>query len=606
LNLHWFRDQIGYVGQEPTLFNDSIANNIRYGAPNATQKEIEQAAKQANAHEFITSFAEGYNTQVGERGTQLSGGQKQRVAIARAIIKKPKVLIFDEATSALDNESEAIVQEALDKLMESGNHTTIVIAHRLSTIQNVDRIAFIADGKVLECGSHEELLAKKHGRFLRLYNAQNRSSTMKSIGLLANNENETTSTNGDDDDGDANKDDASETEDDDLKAFDVGRAKKLAAPDVGFILLGALGALGTGGVFPSWGILFSETMDLLFKRVYYCDEDLFQANITLNMQVAQQLVANGFDNITAAMFTSPLSQYTSCSDYRSSVAADMRQTSFELAGYWAIVLVGCVVFHMFLFQGFGTASERLNKRVRDSAFSALVRQEVGFFDKRSVGSITSELQDDAAKIHAFSGEPVRSALMALSSAFVGVLISFIFMWPFALLALACIPLMGMATSIEMSRLMDEDEFQKGQDELNSPGGIAVETLLNIRTVCALTLENERLQNYKNALHKEEPNYVLSCFTAGARSGFSMLVNQWVNGLQMFWGGWLLVNYPQNFEFTDFLYSNFALLFSLFGLGAAFQDLSDKSEAEKSAGRIFYLLDRRSLIDPLDEDGKKLN
>merc|ERR1712232_1248613 len=338
-----------------------------------------------------------------------------------------------------------------------------------------------------------------------------------------------------------------------------------------------IGSIVAGGVFPAWGFLFAETIELLFQRVYDCTPE--------NLEVV------GFET---------------CEEYIDDVADDMKEMSLQLGIWWAVVAVACVVGNLVLFWGFGRASERLNKRVRDSAFSALIRQEVAFFDKRSVGAITSELQDDAAKIHAFSGEPVRSALMALSSAFVGVLISFIFMWPFALLALACIPLMGMATSIEMSRLMDEDEFQKGQDELNSPGGIAVETLLNIRTVCALTLENERLQNYKNALHKEEPNYVLSCFTAGARSGFSMLVNQWVNGLQMFWGGWLLVNYPQNFEFTDFLYSNFALLFSLFGLGAAFQDLSDKSEAEKSAGRIFYLLDRRSLIDPLDEDGKKLN
>ncbi len=106
LNLHWYRDQIGYVGQEPTLFNTTIAKNIAYGAAGATQEQIEEAARQANVHDTIMSFPDGYNTEVGERGTQLSGGQKQRVAIARALVKKPKVLLLDEATSALDNESE--------------------------------------------------------------------------------------------------------------------------------------------------------------------------------------------------------------------------------------------------------------------------------------------------------------------------------------------------------------------------------------------------------------------------------------------------------------------------------------------------------------------
>ena len=128
LNVHWYRDQIGYVGQEPTLFNETIAKNIAYGYPEATMDEIIAAAKQANAHNFIMSFPDGYQTSVGAQGGQLSGGQKQRVAIARALVKKPKVLILDEATSALDSESEAIVQAALDKLMESREHTTLVIA----------------------------------------------------------------------------------------------------------------------------------------------------------------------------------------------------------------------------------------------------------------------------------------------------------------------------------------------------------------------------------------------------------------------------------------------------------------------------------------------
>ena len=152
LNVQWLRNQLGLVSQEPTLFNTTIGENIKFGMPNASQQDIEDAAKKANAHDFIMSFPKGYATEVGENATQVSGGQKQRIAIARALLKKPKILLFDEATSALDSHSEAIVQEAIDNLMESKNQTVIVIAHRLSTIQNADRIAVVAKGVIKEIG----------------------------------------------------------------------------------------------------------------------------------------------------------------------------------------------------------------------------------------------------------------------------------------------------------------------------------------------------------------------------------------------------------------------------------------------------------------------
>jgi len=160
LNVRWLRAQLGLVGQEPVLFQGTVAQNIAYGKSTpATQAEIEKAAKAANAHDFITTnLQNGYNTEVGLKGGRLSGGQKQRVAIARALIKNPAILLLDEATSALDNQSEAVVQTALDGVMATQKLTTIVIAHRLSTIRNADGIAVLCEGKVLELGTHEELL----------------------------------------------------------------------------------------------------------------------------------------------------------------------------------------------------------------------------------------------------------------------------------------------------------------------------------------------------------------------------------------------------------------------------------------------------------------
>ncbi|CAM8956540.1 unnamed protein product [Rhodiola kirilowii] len=156
-NLKTLRSHIALVSQEPTLFAGTIRENIIYGRGGATETDMIEAATQANAHEFISSIKDGYDTYCGERGVQLSGGQKQRIAIARAILKSPTILLLDEATSALDSASESLVQEALKKMMVG--RTCIVVAHRLSTIQNVDTIAVINDGKVVEKGSHTELLS---------------------------------------------------------------------------------------------------------------------------------------------------------------------------------------------------------------------------------------------------------------------------------------------------------------------------------------------------------------------------------------------------------------------------------------------------------------
>lgn len=174
LNLQWLRSQIGLVSQEPVLFNMTVADNIRYGRPQASMEEVVAAAKAANAHGFIEALPEGYHTRLGEGSIQLSGGQKQRVAIARAVVKDPKVLLLDEATSALDAESERIVQDALDRLMVG--RTTVVIAHRLSTVRDADAIAVVYKGRIVEQGTHTELL-EKGGSYARLVAHQMRTTS---------------------------------------------------------------------------------------------------------------------------------------------------------------------------------------------------------------------------------------------------------------------------------------------------------------------------------------------------------------------------------------------------------------------------------------------
>lgn len=164
-----WREKIGFVPQDNILFSMSVADNIRYGSPGASDAEVIEAAKMANAHGFVSAFPQGYDTMVGERGANLSGGQRQRIAIVRAILRNPGVLILDEATSILDTESEILVQQALQRLMQG--RTTFVIAHRLSTIRNAHRIIVLDQGRIVEMGIHDELV-RKRGLYFQLSQRQ--------------------------------------------------------------------------------------------------------------------------------------------------------------------------------------------------------------------------------------------------------------------------------------------------------------------------------------------------------------------------------------------------------------------------------------------------
>ena len=174
------RRQVGIVLQEPFLFHGTIADNVAYGCPDSRMEDIIRAAKAANAHEFIVRFPDGYDTMVGERGTRLSGGERQRISIARAILKNPRILILDEATSSVDTETEALIREAIDRLVHG--RTTFAIAHRFSTLQHASRLLVLEKGRLVECGTHQELLAHENGTFRRLVDVQKQLAEVVEVG----------------------------------------------------------------------------------------------------------------------------------------------------------------------------------------------------------------------------------------------------------------------------------------------------------------------------------------------------------------------------------------------------------------------------------------
>jgi ATP-binding cassette subfamily B (MDR/TAP) protein 1 len=295
----------------------------------------------------------------------------------------------------MDSKSEQIVQQTLDTIMSNPKQTCIVIAHQLSTIRNADRIAVIDKGKVREIGTHEELMGKPDGRYRRLQAMQNLYAQEEDDPELEDRASGLIETSKPvekraDDDGDGE----AELEVDEQRASEnAKRARLLAESDKFYFLVGGIGAVFFGLMFPSWGFVFAYMIEILYTQVEECDD------------VSRD-----------------------CDDYWNSIADDMQDQSLQIFYAFIGVIAATLLGSTLLFWGFGVASERMNKRVRDSVFTSLLRQEIAWFDLRSPGTITSHLAEDAALLHAFSGEPIRTLVLNLSSVLIGVIVSFVYMW----------------------------------------------------------------------------------------------------------------------------------------------------------------------------------
>ncbi|NWV67954.1 MDR1 protein, partial [Malurus elegans] len=567
LNTKWLRENIGIVSQEPVLFATTIAENIRYGREDISDAEIEQAAKEANAFDFISRLPDKFNTLVGERGAQLSGGQKQRIAIARALARNPKILLLDEATSALDTQSESIVQAALDKAR--AGRTTIVIAHRLSTIRTADTIAGFEKGVVVEQGTHSELMLQK-GVYYSLVMQQVRANLFflflppnfySAIDVLGH---------------ETAKQQISSIEgfqqftkrvhcskpnehplrnffqEEDLPAVPYSRILALNKPEWLYVLLGVIAAAVIGAVHPAFAVIFGKIIGAFQER----DPEKRSKNT-----VVLSLV---------------------------------------------FLILGVIILAAYIIQGFmfGKSGETLTMRLRSLSFRALLQQEIGWYDdqKNAVGVLLTRLATDASQVKGATGSRLALMTMTVFTLVTAIIIAFVYGWQLTLLILACIPFIVGANAVSASSM--SGHAAEDQKALEEAGRISTESVENIRTVASLTREEAFYERYVASLNCTYRKSLKKAPFYGFTYGIAQSSEYFINAAVFRFGAWLIAHCLSNFENVFVVFSS--VIFAAMNVGQSASLAPDYGKAKMSAQRILQLLDRKPRIDSYSEEGEKLN
>ncbi|KAL5340193.1 P-loop containing nucleoside triphosphate hydrolase protein [Aspergillus crustosus] len=566
LNLQWLRQQVSLVSQEPQLFTATIYENIKYGligSDFATETEgqirerIIQAARVADAHDFITGLPDGYETNIGTLA--LSGGQKQRIAIARAIVKEPKILLLDEATSALDTKSEGLVQAALDRAAEG--RTTIVIAHRLSTIKAAHNIVVMMGGKIAEQGTHSDLLARA-GVYASLVQAQ----SIKESG-----------------DHDRALDKELETlwidQDDD---FEYYIADSLYSPLTQWKressgIVPTLAAVARRRRFSLWTLIkFIASFNRPEK--YIMGLGLVLSIFAGCVQPAQSvLLAKAVNSISI-----PLTE-----------SDRLRQET----NFWAsmFLMTGLVTMVLFGSQGmlFAFSAEKLIRRARSATFRVLLGQDISFFDEEenTTGSLTTVLATDIKNLAGISGATLGTLLIVTVNLFGSLTVAMALGWKLALVCSSAVPVLllsGFLRTWILSRFQARGRtvYQKSASEVS-------EAVTAIRTVVSLTMEQVILDSYRTQLQQQ----VRSDIPSILRSSYLYACSEALQFLCMalgFWYGGMLLGHHE-YSIFQFYVCFSEVIFGAQAAGSVFSYAPGMSKAKHAAGELKALFSRRPKI-----------
>ncbi|CAI7642787.1 unnamed protein product [Penicillium glandicola] len=577
LNLRWLRQQISLVSQEPVLFGTTIYKNIRHGligtrfeheSEEKIKELIENAAKMANAHDFVTALPEGYETNVGQRGFLLSGGQKQRIAIARAMVSDPKILLLDEATSALDTKSEGVVQAALDRAAEG--RTTIVIAHRLSTIKSAHNIVVFVNGSIVEQGSHDQL-TEHDGPYYKLVEAQR-----------INEEKDTDALGADDD----------EDSIEHLAKSHIARVKSIASGSSGVkeeaekfqdamqrqesrksvssLVLSKKTAEGANK-YSLWTLIKFIGSFNKEERWYMAIGLCFSILAGCGQPTQAFLYAKAISSLSL-----PASQY-----------AKLRSD----ANFWSLMffIVGIVQIITFSIHGiaFAFSSERLIRKARSKAFRVMLRQDINFFDREenSTGALTSFLSTETKHLSGISGQTLGTILMTSTTLIAAIVIALSFGWK---LALVCISVVPILLGCGFYRFYMLAAFQaRSKTAYEGSASYACEATSAIRTVASLTRENDVWSFYHAQLDQQGRALVFFCVALG------------------FWYGGTLLGHHEYDTFRFFVCFS-EILFGAQSAGTVFSFSPDMGKAKNAAAEFLKLFERRPTIDTWSEDGENLN
>lgn len=602
LNLRWLRQHIGIVSQEPVLFDTTIAENIRYGKDGVTQDQIESACKMANAHDFIARLPQGYNTLVGERGTQLSGGQKQRIAIARALVKDPRILLLDEATSALDTESESIVQAALDKAREG--RTTIVIAHRLSTVRTADVIAAIQEGVVVEEGSHDDLMGTD-GVYHQLVTLQTFEKEEPGVDV-----------DDDDDDEEAGvvekkesmaaanfmrsmshmSSDSEHEETEFERKLSARASRRLSAkkrPGSAFDRQNSSNVEVTKDKDGKEKILEEEVEPAPFLRT-----------LKLNKPELPYLVSGSIAATINGLF--PFAFAMVLSEILSVFSLNDNEKMKKESEFWSLMFlaIGAASFLAQLMQGamFAKSGELLTARLRRMAFAAMLKQEMAYFDNplHSTGALTTALSTHASAVQGATGMRLGQIAMSLSTTVACLVYAFINGWKLTLVVLAIIPFLIIAAAIQMKFFAGGGGAGIGDDALVQSGKIAVETIGNIRTVVSLGKEDTFYEKYVEALHGPTKRAMNKAHLQGISFGLSEAFMFFANAIAFRFGGYLVME--REMDLGEVMKVVLSILMGGFTLGQVSALAPDYEKAKVAAARLFKIFDRKSLIDSSSDNG----